>query len=154
MSETIARQIADLWREDAVGRLGAHTSALDDREAALGIALPTAARSLLLEADGMEPFEHDRAMLRFWPVAEWAPARDHLKGGLDGNGDDLVIFADYLILSHFLAVRLRGSDPDGRVAVVGGGSPTWIASDFRTFLEQYVREPLEVVHGGQTYGTR
>lgn len=153
LDSLILARICDHWRRIGITlRPGATTECLSGVEESLGVVLPTSMKQLYAKSDGFSSNEGavtGRWAFRFWPVEEICRIPIEMGGR---SGDQRVIFADYLLESHFYAISLCDHCFE-EIWIVGG--PEWhrVARTFREFLETYLNSPellLKLPNGGSS----
>src|SRR4051794_30796854 len=154
MSELIDRLKAR-WVADGLRlRPGASAEALDDFEARYRIVLPAALRDYFEAVDGMtedldgDDWPWDSDTYRFWPLSALHPVGEvrTIDRGDPAWADHWFAFADYLINSHALAVRLGSDGADaGPVCLSDFGDVRIpIAPTFEAFLELYLARSMDL----------
>jgi hypothetical protein len=136
----------DAWLTLSGRDASAGAASLASVEQKLGLQLPDAMARDYLRADGSQAFVHD-CMIRFWPLAELGHARDEQPTNGSPAFDGLVVFADFLIHSHYYAIDASGGPDRGKVAILLLDEPQWVASSWNGFLELCVRNDRRIHWG-------
>ena len=142
MTDDAIDRIKLRWASEGVpARPGNPPGALAEFEARYGVALPPAVRDYLARLDGTGDEMVGKWCFRFWPLAEVRPEGEGFAPE-PGRADlGLFLFADHLIESFHLAVRLT-ADPSqgGEVVIPHGVELGRVAPDFATFLAAYLAD--------------
>ena len=126
-------------------RPGSSPEALAAFEAKYGVRLPRAFRDFHAAFDPSGPND---GMIDFWPLSEIQPIAEY-DGEDPAESPELVgwfYLADYLVCSHFYAIRLTTDPSDGGLVVSFDGEMIPQASSFAVFLKRYLadRENLKL----------
>lgn len=153
---TIAKpmsRIVDYWhRTIAEVPQGVSAETIAAFESKQRVILPADVREYFMTANGTGD-DMDVECLRFWPLDEVKPVHEELAGyGRVSHAErfsypDCFVFADFLIHSWLLAVRVT-SDPEQPAPVfqIMNNSPPGdlVADSFREFLERYAGDPWSI----------
>src|SRR4051812_7461538 len=148
MVET-ARQVRRTW--SSLGLIlspGATVEEIEAFERKYGVCLTDSVRSFYGVVNGMVEGNTDRSYIRFWPLSEVSPVSeeltltDHQRAELEGY----FVFADYSMWVHGYAVQLsKGANTSDSVVIVDGESVRNISGSFAAFVEQYAKDPVEIL---------
>lgn len=140
----LATAVSMRWEQQRISRPGTTRDALVVLASTVEGLLPQELGSLLLLSDGMDSGAMDENMIRFWPTHEIQLATEALPD-CDANAyRKVLVFADFLLWAHAYGVEISSNAVGGRVGIVGGAAPIWIASSFSAFLEKYLWTPDEL----------
>jgi SMI1/KNR4 family protein SUKH-1 len=120
---------------------GASGADIRSFEAKFNVELPDDVRAYLKRVDGMASRDYPEDLIRFWQLNEFECAR-----ASEGQGAVFVgwlVFADFLIDSHFYAFR-AGRSSAGEVAIGGGEELLPVASSFAEFIDHYLHDPMKL----------
>jgi hypothetical protein len=145
----VSTQLVEYWRRtDAAPKPGLSDPQIRICEAAQHVVLPADIRHFYLTTNGTES---DSYLLRVWPLEEVAAASvvlaDVREGTLVpealGADSDFLVFADFMIQSHFFAAHVQaGAQESGQVVALCPPIQAWaVAPSFRAFWESYLEDP-------------
>ena len=112
---------------------GASQAELKKLEQACGVRLPEDFKNYLSCANGMQIDDWDDNMIRFWPLQE-IRAPTGMIPPLDSSPPTSLIFADYLIDSHFFALEFSANS-EVRVINLSSERKAVIAGSFSEFID-------------------
>jgi hypothetical protein len=88
----------------------------------------------------------DNEMITFWNLSQFRPASEEFPELSFPDASRWFIFADYMIASHFYAIRLSSSRSDATpVAVLYDNSPVIVADSFSSFVTSYLKGDWSVL---------
>ena len=127
------------WRSSGVVlNPGASVSQLAATAKRLGASLPSELHELLLACNGMPSNEWDpRHTIRWMPTDEWFQLNGE-PGWQSEHSRGAWVFADYLLGSHFYAIKLGLRPENSQVFVLDDRSEKLISSTFLGFLRLYL----------------
>lgn len=155
MSATISRLI-EHWRRIAVdARPGLSDAEIAELETRHGVRLPPAMRQLHRGIDGIELDDH---ALSVWPLRDIGRVSERVasyRGVPDyepiaqtlPDADEYFAFADGMIWSAVLAMRLTPDGADAPVIWISGATWIELAPSFEELCEMHLRDPDAVVFG-------
>jgi len=143
MSNHTVRKLLHHWSRAGATVLPAATDAeITAFEKKNDVSLPFDLRSYYQAANGFGlPGDQDTNGFSFWPLSRVSPLAT-FEGGSWAHGVPGFIFADYLSLSWGYAFVPDVGNTSARYCLVGtaDGEPIWIAEDFASFVELYLRD--------------
>ena len=142
--------------QGAAPRPGVREAELVDAEVRLGVALPHDVRSLYAIVNGTGEADGDD-LFSVWPLsecrdlvavaAEWSRGiPDHGKIAASPGAAEYVVFADCMISSEFLSVRVRPSGSLSDVMWSCGEHYAPVATSFEDFWERYLEDRDLILH--------
>ena len=139
LSPSILAEIVQVWRDASLSvRPGVTPAAIKQFQAQYDIKMPDDFASFYLHLDGMIPDQLDKQYVRFWTLQEICPAETTLPAGVDPRPyKGYFAFADYCIFALGYAIFLEPTG-DPHIAVISGGPPIRVASDFSEFITLYL----------------
>ena len=145
-SYTAAQRITQYWASlGYVVEPGAAEQALKAFELEHNVQLPSDIREYFALYGGFEGGRNwDERFITFWPLESVTKLSDLdgeyvLPHGL-GSSSSFFIFGDFLVHSHFYAIRLT-VDPSANCPVVSHGGDYKFGDSFSDFVDVYLREP-------------
>lgn len=131
-------ELVHKWCADGVvigeGASDADIRTLEER---FNVELPGDVVAYLKRVDGMASRDYPEDSIRFWQLNEFESARP-----AHGDGEVFegwIVFADFLIHSHFYVFR-AGRSSLGEVAISGGDGLLPVASSFAEFIHRYLHD--------------
>ena len=153
-SRSIAERVRDFWHDEgAAPRPGVTLAELRRAETNLGVRLPAGIASFFRTGNGTQGTSGD--LFEAWPLERIGPVPDVLDssggspdyrriGSTLPDATEYFVFADAMIWSQVLAVRVGGSVPT-EVVWISGASFAVVAPTFEAFWERYLENPDAVV---------
>lgn len=144
MVDTIYQRLRNAWLKSGVPtNVGATPREIQAFESRYCMRLPAQFRAYLSTVNGMAGGATDESLISFLPIdkIDVVPnsADLHSKAGVE------IVFAEYLIFSHYYAMRVtKNGDQDG-VYAADGTNQARISSSFDEFLYAYLSCPETVI---------
>ena len=129
----LVRRIDAAWSNAGVSERLRPTSSDWARADVVCGSVPVGLRALLDSCGGMPLGSTDAYEIRFWPANELELATRFLQDFEAST--DCVLFADFLVQSHFYGIGVEKGD----VCILGGPVTTTVSETFEEFLELYLR---------------
>ncbi len=105
--------------------------------------LPSAFEMFYLAQGGMSGGATDEKLLRFWPLIEIRPVRDHPSLEHLPSSRRYFEFMDWSIWAHTYAVDLASAEGD--VVLLGGPRVIPVAGSFAELLRLYANNPADLL---------
>ena len=98
-----------------------------------GVIFPEDFRTYLLLANGFSGGSTDQSMISFWPLEDFKTISRN-------SMETFILFADFLIESHYYAIKLRSPENAqlGSIWAIAGQHFAFVAKSFVDFIEVYL----------------
>ena len=137
MEEIINRVVGKWKREGCASADSLNLEGVESWVARRSFSLPRALVGLYKLSDGMISDHMDREGFSFWSLDRFVRYRDLVPSEAKGEGSECVVFAEFLMASHFYALNILEDDAIP-IVLCGGRKPVTVARDFEQFLEMYL----------------